>query len=92
MVLLATADKQIGLSGRLAAFDPALMAALDRPKEALAGKSTLDRLEHAGKIGRDPRVSGNTLTFRYRCIASAPPPDRRPGQASGAMISTTHSR
>ena len=34
-------------------FDPALMAALDRPEDALAGKSTLNRLEHAGKIGRD---------------------------------------
>jgi hypothetical protein len=29
------------------------MAALDRPEDALAGKSTLNRLEHAGKIGRD---------------------------------------
>jgi hypothetical protein len=34
-------------------FDPALMAALDRLEEALAGKSTLNRLEHAGKIGLD---------------------------------------
>jgi hypothetical protein len=34
-------------------FDPALMAVLDRPEEALAGKSTLNRLEHAGNIGRD---------------------------------------
>ena len=34
-------------------FDPALMAALDRPEDALAGKSTLNRLEHAGKIGLD---------------------------------------
>lgn len=34
-------------------FDPALMAALDRPEAALAGKSTLNRLEHAGKIGLD---------------------------------------
>jgi hypothetical protein len=34
-------------------FDPALMAALDRPEESLAGKSTLNRLEHAGKIGLD---------------------------------------
>ena len=34
-------------------FDPALMAALDKPEDALAGKSTLNRLEHAGKIGRD---------------------------------------
>jgi hypothetical protein len=93
VVLLAAADKVIGLSRRLAAcftdhrsasnvehtlenllrqrifgqalghedlidhdalrFDPALMAALDRPEDALAGKSTLNRLEHAGKIGRD---------------------------------------
>ena len=34
-------------------FDPALMAALDRPEDGLAGKSMLNRLEHAGKIGRD---------------------------------------
>ena len=34
-------------------FDPALMAALDRPEDVLAGKSTLNRLEHAGKIGLD---------------------------------------
>ena len=34
-------------------FDPALMASLDRPEDALAGKSTLNRLEHAGKIGLD---------------------------------------
>jgi hypothetical protein len=93
VVLLAAADKRIGLCDRLAAcftdhrsasniehvlanllrqrifgqalghedlidhdalrFDPALMAALDRPEDALAGKSTLNRLEHAGKIGLD---------------------------------------
>jgi len=93
VVLLAAADKAVGLSERLAAcfrdhrnanlvthatvdllrqrifglglgyedlidhdalrFDPALMAVLDRPEEALAGKSTLNRLEHAGKIGLD---------------------------------------
>jgi hypothetical protein len=93
VVLLAAADRRIGLSRRLAdcfkdhrspdriehgladllrqrifaqalghedlidhdtlRFDPALMAALDRPEDALAGKSTLNRLEHAGKIGRD---------------------------------------
>jgi hypothetical protein len=93
VVLLAAADKAIGLSERLAAcfndyrsagcivhakadllrqrifglglgyedlidhdalrFDPALMAALGRPEDALAGKSTLNRLEHAGKIGHD---------------------------------------
>jgi hypothetical protein len=34
-------------------FDPALAAVLDRPGGALAGKSTLNRLEHAGKIGHD---------------------------------------
>jgi hypothetical protein len=34
-------------------FDPALMAVLDRPEDALAGKSTLNRLEHAAKIGHD---------------------------------------
>lgn len=34
-------------------LDPALMAALDRPEQALAGKSTLNPLEHAGKIGLD---------------------------------------
>jgi hypothetical protein len=93
VLLLAAADKAIGISDRLAAcfndhrnagcivhskvdllrqrifglalgyedlidhdalrFDPALTAALDRPEDALAGKSTLNRLEHAGKIGRD---------------------------------------
>jgi hypothetical protein len=29
------------------------MAALNKPEDALAGKSTLNRLEHAGKIGHD---------------------------------------
>ena len=93
VVLLAAADKAIGLCERLAAcfndyrnagcivhakvdllrqrifglglgyedlidhdalrFDPALMAALDKPEDALAGKSTLNRMEHAGKIGHD---------------------------------------
>jgi hypothetical protein len=33
--------------------DPALTAVLDRPAGQLAGKSTLNRLEHAGKIGQD---------------------------------------
>ena len=33
--------------------DPALTAVLDRPGGQLAGKSTLNRLEHAGKIGLD---------------------------------------
>jgi hypothetical protein len=93
VVLLAAADRAIGLSGRLARcftdhrvadaithtlpdllrqrifglalghedlidhdalrFDPALTAVLDKPGGALAGKSTLNRLEHAGKIGQD---------------------------------------
>mgnify|MGYP001402999035 CR=1 FL=1 len=34
-------------------FDPALAAVLDKPGSALAGKSTLNGPEHAGKIGRD---------------------------------------
>lgn len=34
-------------------FDPALTAVLGKPAGQLAGKSTLNRLEHAGKIGRD---------------------------------------
>jgi hypothetical protein len=34
-------------------FDPALAAVIDKPGGALAGKSTLNRLEHASKIGRD---------------------------------------
>jgi len=34
-------------------FDPALTAVIDKPGGALAGKSTLNRLEHATKIGRD---------------------------------------
>lgn len=34
-------------------FDPALTAVLDKPTGQLAGKSTLNRLEHAGKIGLD---------------------------------------
>ena len=34
-------------------FDPALTAVLDKPGGRLAGKSTLNRLEHAGKIGQD---------------------------------------
>ena len=93
VVLLAGADRRIGLSRRLAAcfhdlrdgtrithtiadllrqrlfglalghedlidhdalrHDPALTAVLDKPGSALAGKSTLNRLEHASKIGFD---------------------------------------
>jgi hypothetical protein len=34
-------------------FDPALAACIDKPDGALAGKSTLNRMEHAGKIGQD---------------------------------------
>jgi hypothetical protein len=34
-------------------FDPALAAVIGKPGGALAGKSTLNRLEHASKIGRD---------------------------------------
>jgi hypothetical protein len=34
-------------------FDPALSVVLDKPGGTLAGKSTLNRLEHAGKIGQD---------------------------------------
>ena len=33
--------------------DPALAAVIDKPGRALAGKSTLNRLEHASKIGQD---------------------------------------
>jgi hypothetical protein len=33
--------------------DPALAAVIDKPGGTLAGKSTLNRLEHAGKIGQD---------------------------------------
>lgn len=93
VVLLAAADKRIGLSRRLAQCftdlrfadavrhsvpdllrqrifglalghedlidhdalreDPALAAVLDKPGGRLAGKSTLNRMEHAGKIGSD---------------------------------------
>lgn len=93
VVLLAAADRAIGLSRRLAECftdlrfadavrhsvtdllrqrifgialgyedlidhdalreDPALAAALDKPDARLAGKSTLNRMEHAGKIGSD---------------------------------------
>ena len=93
VVLLAAADRAIGLSRRLAQCftdlrfadavrhsvldllrqrifglalghedlidhdalrdDPALVAVLDKPGGRLAGKSTLNRMEHAGKIGRD---------------------------------------
>jgi len=93
VVLLAAADRAIGLSRRLAQcftdlrladavrhslpdllrqrifglalghedlidhevlrFDSALTAVLDKPGGRLAGKSTLNRMEHAGKIGRD---------------------------------------
>ena len=34
-------------------FDPALAAVIDKPGGTLASKSTLNRLEHASKIGRD---------------------------------------
>jgi hypothetical protein len=93
VVLLAAADRAIGLSRRLADCftdlrfadavrhsvpdllrqrifglalghedlidhdalrdDPALAAVLDKPGGRLAGKSTLNRMEHAGKIGQD---------------------------------------
>lgn len=93
VVLLAAADRSIGLGRRLSACftdhrlapavrhsvgdllrqrifaialghedlidhdalrdDPALTAVLDKPDGRLAGKSTLNRLEHAGKIGSD---------------------------------------
>ena len=93
VVLLAAADRAIGLSWRLAQCftdlrlaeaithtlpdllrqrifglalghedlidhdalrdDPALAAVLDKAGERLAGKSTLNRMEHAGKIGQD---------------------------------------
>ena len=93
VVLLAAADRAIGLSRRLAGCftdlrfgplvrhampdllrqrifgialghedlidhdtlrgDPALAAVLDKPGGSLAGKSTLNRMEHAGKIGQD---------------------------------------
>ena len=93
VVLLAAADRAIGLSRRLAGCftdlrladavrhslpdllrqrifglalghedlidhdalrdDPALAAVLDKPGERLAGKSTLNRMEHASKIGQD---------------------------------------
>jgi Transposase DDE domain group 1 len=95
VVLLAAADKRIGLGERLARCftdlrlpeavthavpdllrqrifgialghedlidhdvlrdDPALSAVLDRPGGRLAGKSTLNRLEHAGKLRSDSR-------------------------------------
>jgi len=95
VVLLAAADKRIGLSDRLARCfkdlrlpeavthavpdllrqrvfaialghedlidhdtlrdDPALSAVLDKPGGKLAGKSTLNRLEHAGKVKTDSR-------------------------------------
>ncbi len=93
VVLLAAADRAIGLSRRLARCftdlrfadavqhslpdllrqrifglalghedlidhdalrdDPALAAVLDKPGARLAGKSTLNRMEHASKIGQD---------------------------------------
>lgn len=34
-------------------FDPALAAVIDKPGGMLAGKSTLNRLEHASRIGQD---------------------------------------
>ncbi|MEQ1714468.1 MAG: transposase [Hyphomicrobium sp.] len=34
-------------------FDPALTAVMDKPCGRLAGTSTLNRLEHAGKIGQN---------------------------------------
>jgi hypothetical protein len=53
-------------------FDPALTAVLDKPDGRLAGKSTLNRLEHAGKIGQDRRPdsrrvsSPTSITVRAR--------------------------
>jgi len=46
-------------------YDPALSAALGRPEGVLAGKSTLNRLEHAGKIGeeRNHKIDHNTSAF-----------------------------
>jgi hypothetical protein len=121
VVLLAAADKRLGLGARLAGcftdhrsperiehtladllrqrifgqalghedlidhdalrFDPALMAALDRPEDALAGKSTLNRLEHAGKIGldrhhkldHDPRAIENLFVDIFMDAHDEPP-------------------
>jgi len=46
-------------------FDPALTAALGRPERALAGKSTLNRLEHAAKVGaeRNHKIDHDAQAF-----------------------------
>src|SRR5512145_669417 len=60
-------------------FDPALAAVLDKPGGALAGKSTLNRLEHASKIGQDrhhklARTSGPVVPrAAASCLRSALP-------------------
>ncbi len=45
-------------------FDPALTAVLGKPGGGLAGKSTLNRLEHAAKIGRDRHL---LAALKRRC-------------------------
>ena len=46
-------------------FDPVLAAVIDKPGGALAGKSTLNRLEHASKIGQDRhhKINHNTAAI-----------------------------
>ena len=63
--------------------DPALAATLGRPGGVLAGKSTLNRLEHAGKIGADRyhKLDHNPQAFERLFVdvfldAHAAPPTR----------------
>ena len=56
-------------------FDPALTATLRRPEPegALAGKSTLNRLEHASKIGaeRNHKIDHDPKAFEKLFVVSA---------------------
>lgn len=64
-------------------FDPVLAAVIDKPGGALAGKSTLNRLEHASKIGQDRhhKINHNTAAIERLFVdlfldAHSKPPTR----------------
>jgi hypothetical protein len=50
-------------------FDPVPTAVLDKPGGVLAGRSTLNRLEHAGKIGLDRHQEARSRQERHRAAA-----------------------
>ena len=76
--------------------DPALAAVLDKPGGSLAGKSTLNRMEHAGKIGQDRHHKldhdGSAIERLFVDLfldAHAEPPTRIVGQIRARWPKTT---